>query len=132
MSARQLQDELARRGLSSSRAAKGVMVQRLLDNDADGDALGGDEPTTPPDAAEEGSASNGGDHTEPRGAVPVNAFRKDFPAEPGGPDEETHLAYRQATEQAAFDAGFTLRGGARLAVTTDGRWVYEVSVRRPS
>jgi hypothetical protein len=60
----------------------------------------------------------------------VGVFRQDFEAEPGGPDEETHLAYRQATIQAAVEAGHAPRGDARLAVIADGRWVYEVAVRR--
>jgi hypothetical protein len=62
-------------------------------------------------------------------AGPVRAFQKTFDAEPGGPDEETHLAYRQATLAAAADEGLRTRGDARLAATRDGAWVYEVSVR---
>ena len=60
----------------------------------------------------------------------IRAFRLDFAAEPDGPDEETHLANRHATVQAAIEAGHLPRGDARLAATVNGRWVYEVSVRQ--
>lgn len=116
MTAGELQEECARRGLPSSRAAKAVMVQRLLDDDAGPDAPDGTEPTAP--------------DSKPAADAPVRSFRKTFTAEPGGPDEETHLAYRKATIQAATEAGLTPRGDARLADTRGGVWVYEVSVRQ--
>lgn len=134
MTAGGLQEECARRGLPSSRAAKAVMVQRLRDHDAETAAA--DE--TPRGGLVEQHAPQDEDTVPaplslPAHAVaaePVRAFRKTFEAEPGGPDEETHLAYRQATIQAAADAGLSPRGDARLAENSGGVWVYEVSVRQ--
>lgn len=124
MTAGELQEECARRGLPSSRAAKAVMVQRLLDHDT--------EQQTAPDQT--GTAAPASTTSEPAAVAPavapVTAFRKMFNAELDGPDEETHLAYRQATIQAAAEAGLIPRGDARLADTRDGVWVYEVSVRQ--
>jgi hypothetical protein len=130
MSTRELQEECRRRSLPSGRV-KAELVQRLTDADT-ADAGSTDDdfeddtlPTEPADAAAPEPAS-----APPVLIAPAGAFRQDFEAEPGGPDEETHLAYRQATIQAAVEAGHTPRGDARLAATVDGRWVYEVSIRR--
>ena len=136
MTGGELQEECARRGLPSSRAAKAVMMQRLLDDDATGASKAGapyDEGGILHTAMTE--AVNETDTPEqvvtPAAEQPFQGvFRQDFPAEPGGPDEETHLANRQATMQAARDAGHATRGDARLAETGGGVWVYEVSVRR--
>lgn len=138
MSARELQDECARRGLASARAAKAVMVQRLLDDDAAGrDPEGGAATTTPDGPGKVPALLAGGERVIAPAAAPKalaklpGVFRMDFPAEPGGPDEETHLAYRTATIQAAADADHETRGDARLTATEGGRWVYEVLLRRP-
>jgi hypothetical protein len=136
LSAKELQNECARRGLASARAAKPVMVQRLLDDDANTPDTAGGVTAAPAGPAGVPALLADGEYvlapsvvaSEP--AAP-GAFRLDFPAEPGGPDEETHLAYRTATLQAAADAGWQTRGDGHLAATVDGRWVYEVAVRRP-
>lgn len=120
MTAGELQEECARRGLPSSRAAKAVMVQRLLDDDTEVKAPDETGPVTP----------DGPSADEYPAGAPVRSFRKTFTAEPDGPDEETHLAYRQATVQAAAEEGLVPRGDARLADTRGGVWVYEVSVRQ--
>jgi hypothetical protein len=134
MTAGELQKECARRDLPSSRAAKAVMVQRLLDDDA---ARGGQssEPYSEGGILVPALTETVNDSITPEtvaspSAAPVHAFRKTFDAEQGGPDEEAHSACRQATIQAALDAGLRVRGDARLAEHGDGRWVYEVSVRR--
>ena len=127
MTGSELQEECARRGLPSSRAAKAVMVQRLTDHDAEqkpDDLV--EAPISPAESAIPAAMVQAAQISP----APVSAFRKAFQSEPDGPDEETHLAYRQATLQAAADAGHTPRGDARLAATVDGRWVYEVSVRQ--
>ncbi|MFD9248505.1 hypothetical protein ACFVZP_01090 [Streptomyces bottropensis] len=106
------------------------MVQRLADHDASSEAT--QEPTevvevtipvtpeTVPVLFSDAAA----------GRVAPRFFRQTFDAEPGGPDEETHLAYRQATVQGAIEAGLSPRGDARLAENSGGVWVYEVSVRQ--
>jgi len=129
MTASELQQECARRGLPSSRAAKTAMVQRLREHDEQAPAVdtqAGD--VAEPDAGPEpdAGAADAPDPDHPRQSV----FLKTFDAEPGGPDEETHLACRQATRQAAAEEGWQTRGDARLTATSGGRWVYEVSVRR--
>jgi len=126
MSGGELQKECARRGLPSSRAAKAIMVKRLTDHDAE---QGNAESTEVPRAADV-AAQIVQDIQAASPAPHVRVFQQTFPAERGGPDEETHLAYRQATLQAAADAGHHTRGDARLAATVAGGWVYEVSVRR--
>jgi hypothetical protein len=137
MTAGELQKECARRGLPSSRAAKAVMVQRLHDHDAETGTPG----ETPRGALVEQHVPQTDDtvlaplpdYVSPartEEAEPIRAFRKTFDAEPGGPDEETHLACRQATIAAAAETGLRPRGDARLAATDDGVWVYEVSVRQ--
>lgn len=135
MSGSELQQECARRGLPSSRAAKAAMMQRLLDDDAEREAPNGqpkedsDAPVPPP--AETAADSSPSEQTgRPQAEETVRVFTKAFPAEPDGPDEETHLAYRQATLAAADDAGYQTRGDARLAAVRDGDWLYEVSVRQ--
>lgn len=130
-----LQAECARRGLPSSRAAKAVMVQRLLDDDAthagEGSAPYEEGGGLQPAMAEAVNDSGAPELVvSPPAAEPVHAFRKTFDAEPSGPDEETHNACRQATLQAAVDAGLRVRGDARLAERGDGVWVYEVSARQ--
>jgi hypothetical protein len=127
MTGGELQEECARRGLPSSRAAKAVMVQRLLDHDAEQPQPAEGEHAMAGDAASEAADEAA---YEPPIAAPIRLFRKTFTAEPDGPDEETHIANRQATLAAAAEAGLQTRGDARLAATADGRWVYEVSVRQ--
>lgn len=127
MSGSDLQAECARRGLPSSRAAKAVMVQRLTDQDAEQQP---DDLVEAPISPAESVIPAAVWQTARILPAPVRAFRKTFQAEPGGPDEETHLAYRQTTIQAAIDAGHTPRGDARLAQADDNAWVYEVSVRQ--
>lgn len=125
MSVSELRVESVRRGLGTARS-RADLIQRLTDDDADsqGDAVVIEVPATPETAPVLFAEA------ETQSAVPPHAFRQTFTAEPGGPDEETHLAYRQATIQAAIEAGLTPRGDARLADTRDGMWVYEVSVRQ--
>lgn len=129
MTAGELQKECARRGLPSSRAAKAVMVQRLADHDAEQEqpSLSDGERVLSGDAVRKAATEAA---FEPPATEPVRAFRKTFEAEHGGPDEETHLAYRQATVQGAIEAGLSPRGDARLAEDSAGVWVYEVSVRQ--
>lgn len=123
MSVSELRDACQARGLGTARS-RAELIQRLTHDDAgQGDAVVVDAlaspETTPALFAEADTGS----------VVPQRVFRQTFDAEPGGPDEETHLAYRQATIQAAAAAGFQARGDARLASTRNGMWVYEVSVR---
>ena len=125
MSVSELRAESVRRGLGTARS-RADLIQRLADDDAEkqGDAVVIEVPATPQTAPvlfAEAEAKN---------AVPPHAFQQNFTAEPGGPDEETHLACRQATIAAAAAAGLHPRGDARLASTRDGVWVYEVSVRQ--
>ncbi|MFI5473204.1 hypothetical protein ACIA6D_23560 [Streptomyces cacaoi] len=131
MTAGGLQEECARRSLPSSRAAKAVMMQRLLDDDAtrtEAPSEQGDIVPAPTEAVNDSATPE--PVVTPPAAAPVSVFRKTFDAEPGGPDEETHLAYRQDILQAAANAGLTVRGDARLAESSGGVWVYEVSVRQ--
>lgn len=124
MGVRELQAEAKSRGLATSRV-RAELIQRLTDHDA---AKPADAPQAP---AGDAPADEAVPPPEPAGApAGPRAFRRDFEAEAGGPDEETHLAYRQATVQAALEAGHLPRGDARLTATVDGRWVYEVSVRQ--
>lgn len=129
MTAGELQKECARRSLPSSRAAKAVMVQRLLDWDAEHEqpSLADGEHVLSGDAVRKAATEAA---FTPPAAAPVHVFRKTFNSEQGGPDEEAHNACRQATVQAALDAGLRVRGDARLAERRDGAWVYEVSVRQ--
>lgn len=131
MSAPQLRAESQRRGLGTARS-RAELIERLTSDDTANDAGAAEDfDDLPPTPAEETPATQAAPPPEPAvSPAGPHAYRMTFPAEPGGPDEETHLAYRQATVQAAIDAGHTPRGDARLAATTDGRWVYEVSVRR--
>lgn len=127
LSVGELRDACQARGLGTARS-RAELIQRLTDHDASaagqGDVVVVDVPVTPETApilfAEPETPS----------AAPQRAFQQTFDAEPDGPDEETHLAYRQATIQAATEAGFQTRGDARLASTRDGMWVYEVSIRQ--
>lgn len=127
MSVSELREACQARGLGTARS-KAELIQRLTDHDSE-DAGGQDDvvevvvPVTPDTVP---ALFFGADE---RGAVP-GVFRMEFPADPDGPDEETHLAYRQATIQAAVEAGHAPRGDARLAETSDGMWVYEVLVRQ--
>lgn len=121
MSVQELRAESQRRGLGTARA-RADLIQRLTDDDTNAAATA----EVPADALADATAPPAQLST----ATAPRAFRRDFEAEPGGPDEETHLAYRQATVQAAIEAGLIPRGDARLAATVDGRWVYEVSVRQ--
>lgn len=129
MNVQELRAECQRRDLGTARS-RAELIQRLTDNDTHQPAeqLPEEQPTTP---AEESPADTAPPSPEPATSpAGPHAFRETFQAEPGGPDEETHLAYRQATIQAATEAGHTPRGDARLAEIADGCWVYEVSVRR--
>lgn len=126
MSTRELQEECRRRGLPSGRV-KAELAQRLTD--ADAEVVSADD-----DFADELLPAGETDAADPEPVQPVSAlpatpgvFRLDFEAEAGGPDEETHLACRQATLQAASEAGYVPRGDAYRTGTVDGREVYEVA-----
>ena len=128
MGVQELRAETQRRGLGTARS-KADLIQRLTDHDAEqdstveedfADAAPSDAPAEPTPAAKDETPT----------PAPIRAFRKTFQAEPGGPDEETHLAYRDATRQAAIEAGLVPRGDARLAETSDDTWVYEILVRQ--
>jgi hypothetical protein len=131
MSTRDLQEECRRRGLPSGRV-KAELVQRLTDADAaetvsaDDDFDDNAHPADSPDAVDETADP---EPVQPASAPPAapGVFRLDFQAEAGGPDEESHLAYRQATIQAAIEAGHVPRGDAYRTGTVDGREVYEVA-----
>lgn len=132
MATRDLQEECRRRGLPSGRV-KAELVQRLTDADADAGSADDDfddstagsthvvDETAHPEPVQPASAP-------PAEPSPPGVFRLDFAAEAGGPDEETHLAYRQATLQAAVEAGLVPRGDAYRTGTVDGRELYEVAV----
>lgn len=131
MGVQELRAESQRRGLGTARA-KADLIQRLTDHDAE---QGG---SVEDDFADDAELSGGpaesaepaeSDAIEPAPA-PIRSFRKTFQAEPDGPDEETHLAYRESTLQAAIEAGLTPRGDARLAEAKNGVWVYEILVRQ--
>lgn len=132
---RELQEECRRRGLPTARA-KADMAQRLTGDDA-ATFEGSSEPPAQdpfPDAAPDEPAREGpSEGTQaPMSALPPAVFQCRFPAQPGGPDEETHLAHRLHTRQAAAAAGLTPRGDAHRLGTVDGHDLYEVHVRRPS
>lgn len=129
MSTRDLQEECRRRGLPSGRV-KAELVARLVEADgaevvsADDDFDDNAHPADSTDAVDETADP---EPVSPQPAAP-GVFRLDFQAEAGGPDEEAHLAYRQATIQAAIEAGHLPRGDAYRTGTVDGREVYEVAV----
>lgn len=134
MSVQELRAESQRRGLGTARA-RADLIQRLTDHDTERDGIVESDFADTAGAGEDAAVS--GELTPPAeagdtGASPerVRSFRKTFQAEPGGPDEETHLAYRDATRRAAVEAGLIPRGDARLAETRDGAWVYEILVRQ--
>lgn len=144
MGVQELRAESQRRGLGTARS-KADLIQRLTDHDAKQDSTVEDDfadDTTPSggQVASGESAENDLAQTPistPEAAPsagstppPIRAFRKTFQAEAGGPDEETHLAYRDATRQAAVEAGLIPRGDARLAEASDDVWVYEILVRQ--
>lgn len=129
MNVRELQAEAKSRGLATSRV-RAELIQRLTDHDEQQTNADDGEHELSADVVRKGTVTAeavSGATIAPAG---TRAFRREFDAEPGGPDEETHLAYRQATVQAAIEAGHQPRGDARLTATVDGRWVYEVSVRQ--
>lgn len=125
MSVQELRAETQRRGLGTARA-RADLIQRLTDHDNAQGSAEADSAETPPESATDEAAPP----AEVAAPASLRSFRYAFQAEAGGPDEETHLANRQTTVQAAIDAGLTPRGDARLAATTDGQWVYEVAVRK--
>lgn len=122
LSVQELREACQARGLGTARS-KAELIQRLTDHDSKQDVEAVTKLVIP-------AADMQDQRITPEPVAPATVFRKAFPAEPGGPDEETHLAYRQATIQAAVDAGHAARGDARLAETSDGMWVYEVLVRQ--
>lgn len=138
MGVQELRAESQRRGLGTARS-KADLIQRLTDHDAEQEGTAEDDfaddtapsggQTEPTEPAESGAPPVPLDATESAPA-PIRTFRKTFQAEPDGPDEETHLAYREATRQAAVEAGLTPRGDARLAEAKGGVWVYEILVRQ--
>lgn len=130
MSVQELRAECQARGLGTARS-KAELVQRLTDDDGNDDQPSGGVVETEDAAADDTLPApiSGPDYVLPARSL-AGVFRMEFPAEPGGPDEETHLAYRQAAVQAASDAGLTSRDGGRLAETSDDTWVYEVLVKR--
>ena len=126
MSVQELREACQARSLGTARS-RAELIQRLTNNDATAseerhEVVEAFVPATP-ETAPSLFLSTG----EPA-AVP-RVLQKEFPAEPGGPDEEVHLACRQSTVQAAIEAGLTPRGDARLAQVRGDVWVYEVSVR---
>lgn len=139
MGVQELRVETQRRGLGTARS-KADLIQRLTDHDAAQDSSVEDDfsdqpaDTDAPAADAATATSEAPEATPPADAasppVPIRAFRQTFQAEPGGPDEETHLAHRDATRQAALEAGHTPRGDARLVDTRGGTWVYEILVRQ--
>lgn len=131
MSTRDLQEECRRRGLPSGRV-KAELVARLVE--ADGAEVVSAEDDFADDVLPADSVDDADEAAVPEPVQPVSAqpaapgvFRLDFQAEAGGPDEESHLAYRQATIQAAIEAGHVPRGDAYRTGTVDGREVYEVA-----
>ena len=136
MGVQELRAESQRRGLGTARS-KADLIQRLTEHDAQQNTTAEDDFTE--DAAPSGAPAKPTPAAEPEATAradsapaPIRAFRKTFQAEPGGPDEETHLACRDATRQAALEAGLTPRGDARLAAASDDVWVYEILVRQVS
>lgn len=143
MSVQELRAESQRRGLGTARS-RAELIDRLATHDADTrePSLADGEhilsqaavkalDAQPPIPAEEVPDDTAAPAPKPASSpAGPHAFHLSFPSEPGGPDEETHLAYRQATIQAAIEAGHHPRGDARLAETADSRWVYEVLVRQ--
>lgn len=129
MSVQELRAECQARGLGTARS-RANLIQRLTDSDNEHDATLKVLSTAPTDPADDTVPApiSGPDYVLPVRAVP-RVFQQTFDAEPGGPDEETHLANRQTTIQAAVEAGYRTRGDARLADTRNGQWVYEVAVR---
>lgn len=136
MTTPQLQAECRRRDLPTSRS-KGVLVGRLRDADA---AAGAPELTveaeptrvvTEPVPRDAPAPVRVEDRRRGWQPAPPTVFRRTFPVCPGGPDEVQHAAYREATLDAAVDAGHEPRGGAyRIGTTPDGE-VYEINIRRP-
>ncbi|MEU8902190.1 SAP domain-containing protein [Streptomyces mirabilis] len=132
MSTRELQEECRRRGLPSGRV-KAELVQRLTDADAANAGSADDDfADSTTDSTDVADKTADPEPAQPASAPPVEpsppgVFRLDFEAEAGGPDEESHLAYRQATLQAAVEAGYVPRGDAYRTGTVDGREVYEVA-----
>ena len=131
MSTRDLQEECRRRGLPSGRV-KAELVARLTDADAAEAGSADDDfadDTLPADSTDAVDEAPTPEPVQPVSALPAapGVFRLDFQAEAGGPDEESHLAYRQATIQAAIEAGHVPRGDAYRTGTVDGREVYEVA-----
>lgn len=128
LTVQELREACQARGLGTARS-RAELIQRLTDHDAKQQSAPTDDEHGTPGAAVQEAAPT----AEPLPpAAPVRVFRKTFAAGLEGPDEETHLAYRQATIQAAAEAGLTPRGDARLAEFDSETWVYEVSVRWPS
>lgn len=135
MSVQELRAESQRRGLGTARS-RTELVDRLTTNDAateesslaDFDDVAPQPAVNAPAAQPPVTAKKATPTPEP--ADSPASYRMTFSATPGGPDEEDHLAYRQATRQAAIDAGYTPRGDARRTGTVDGHEVYEISVRR--
>lgn len=144
MGVQELRAESQRRGLGTARS-KADLIQRLTDHDAEQESTAEDDFADNPApsgglVAPAGSSESdlaqapisGPESVLPADVkpAPIRSFRKTFQAEPDGPDEETHLAYREATLQAAVEAGLIPRGDARLAEAKGGVWVYEILVRQ--
>ncbi|MER5750626.1 SAP domain-containing protein [Streptomyces sp. NPDC002088] len=123
MSVQELRAECQRRSLGTARS-RAELIERLTDHDAPQDSAPVEEDG--PVAARE---TPGAATAEAPIAPELSVFYLEFPAEPDGPDEETHLANRQATIAAAVDAGFRICGDALLASARGGVWLYEVIVR---
>lgn len=128
MSVQELRAECQARGLGTARS-RADLIQRLTGHDAEhSQPQGGLVETSSPDDDTVPAPISSPESVLPAHAVP-RVFRMEFPAEREGPDEETHFSCRQTTIHAAAEAGFRVRGDARLAETRNGQWVYEVSVR---
>lgn len=116
LSVSELRDACQARGLGTARS-RAELIQRLADNDQQASDPAQTSPEPPGEAVQPGGPTS-------------FTFLHSFPAVPDGPDEETHLACRQATAAAAVAAGLRPRGDARLASTRGGTWVYELFVRQ--
>lgn len=148
MTTPQLQAECRRRGLPTSRT-KDVLVQRLRESDGTQDRPTGEgvEPAAELELSVEPEPERVVTEKVPREApvapapepratgrrgwqpAPPSVFRKAYPVCPGGPDEQQHATYREATLRAAVEAGHEPRGGAyRIGTTPDGE-VYEINIR---
>lgn len=134
MTTRQLQELCRSRGVPTSRA-KADMVARLTADDSlpDVSLTEGEFVLSASAVRAVGAQADHhglGDTPNSEQLVAPGTFQMTFPATDGGPDDEEHLANRQATLQAAREAGFETRGDAHRTGTVGGQHVYVVGVRQ--